>query len=115
MSRQLTEEEVRLKLLQHIWGMIDYWKKDDRTLSVAGKLEGLAFSILVALDGGAGELPRFLVAASPHADDEAFHREEGTDWFPPLTLAAHTEVTDIAGCLHEEFHDVGRKMGLLHE
>jgi hypothetical protein len=37
--------------LSHIWHMIDYWNEHGKTKSAA--LEGLAFSILVAIDGGA--------------------------------------------------------------
>ena len=70
--REYTLDEVRENLLHHVISCIRYW----HTLpgkNVRERLYGLAFSILVALDGEAGDLPGFLVIANPHPDDKGYH------------------------------------------
>lgn len=93
--RALTVDEVRTAFLEHVRSMVDYWETvesaDGQTLR--SRLEGLAFSILVALDGSALALPAFKVSPMPHPDDAAFNRAQGENWYP-------TDV-DIAGSLHE--------------
>jgi hypothetical protein len=108
--RKMTTEEVRERFLQQVWAYIDYWERDSRTPSVHGKLSGLAFSMLVILDGGSPALPSCIVAPQPHPDDKKYHQENGDNWFPENNDVAIKG--DIAGCLHEQFHAVGRKMGL---
>lgn len=95
-SRAMTEDEVRTTVLQTVAEYVDYWERETRVTDLREKLEGLAFSILVILDGGAGLIPGFKVTPNPHPDDEAYHRKEGTNWWP-------TDV-DIAGELHERIH-----------
>ena len=96
-----TSDECRQALYGHLAAMIDYWRDlpADR-LSLPGspprseaheRLEGLAFSILVALDGGAMTLPRFAVIPDPHPDD--------TDGWP-----ADVDVADGVE-LHNEFSE----------
>jgi hypothetical protein len=93
--RQYTSEEVKAMFLRHVWDMVDYWnrleEKDRR-----GALSGLAFSILVTLDGESAALPAFTVAPRPHPDDKQFCIDIGTNWFSPDT--------DISGDLHESFY-----------
>lgn len=100
--RPWTEDECRQKLLAYVWEMVEYWENETRRPDTHGKLTGLAFSLLVMLDGGSG-LPGWTVAPSPHPDDEAFHKERGENWWP-------TGV-DVAGSLHELFYPVGRQHG----
>jgi len=97
----MTEEEVRTTVLETVAAYVTYWEKESRTPAVRDKLEGLAFSILVILDGGAGLIPGFRVTPDPHPDDEAYHKSEGSNWWP-------TDV-DIAGGLHEQIHKYMRK------
>jgi hypothetical protein len=107
---ELAADEVREKLLSHIWGMIDYWDKESRAETTRAKMEGLAFSILTALDGGSCALPGFVVAPSPHESDIDFHKEHGENWYPPFE---EDHVCDIGGSLHDHFHKFGRKHGFL--
>ncbi len=100
--RELTEDEVRDNLLEHIWDMVDYWTDESRVTDTREKMAGLAFSILTVLDGESGNMPGFLVAAQPHEDDKEYRRKEGENWYP-------TEIKDIGGCLHERWHSLDPK------
>jgi hypothetical protein len=102
MSREWTEDEIREKFLAHVRVMVDYWDREPRAETQKRRLEGLAFSILVALDGCAGGLPGFIVAPSPHPEDKAFHQSEGENYYPENHEA--DVKGDIAGCLHELFY-----------
>ena len=77
----LVRQPAREAFLEHVWDMIDYWQREARA-TPEGRLRGLAFSILVALDGGAGDLPGYSVR--------------------PL----RGDRKDIAGGLHEAFYAV---------
>jgi hypothetical protein len=92
--RAFTPEEVRTKLLDHIHALVRYWNNVDR--DTEGKLSGLAFSILSALDGCSMDLPAFLVTPQPHPDDKKYRQGEGRNWYPE-------DMPDL-GMLHEHFH-----------
>lgn len=90
--RALSADEMRLSMLGHIYTMVNHWETVDLTrpefaaeLKRVGELrwrmEGLIHSVLVMLDGGSG-LPAFNLTPAPHPDDEAFHRDNGEDWWP---------------------------------
>ncbi len=96
MPRELTPEEIRDNLLDHVWAMIGWWETESRAASPRDKLEGLAFSILAALDGSAADLPAFKVTPIPHPEDKAYNQSEGDDWYP--------EDQPDLGTLHEFFH-----------
>lgn len=111
--RELTENEVRSKVLSHVWGMIKYWDEVPNGNNQRGRLEGLAFSILSMLDGSSMSVPKMVVAPDPHPEDRAYHEENGEDWFPenhdvPVKC-------DLGGSLHELFHKHGREHGYLPE
>lgn len=95
MSREYTEEEIRAKFLMNVWSILNYWKNESRAKTIDEKMEGLAFSILVMLDGGNAMMPKFKVSPDPHPDDKEFYIKNGENYFP--------ENCDIAGCLHELF------------
>lgn len=97
--RVLTQEEVREKFIRHVWELIRYWSSEDRQPSIDGKLSGLAFSILVMIDGGSAGLCSFSLCPSPHADDKEYHRERGENWWP-----TDEDRVDIGGSLHELFY-----------
>lgn len=99
--REYTPEEVRTMFLDHIRNMVRYWAREDRVPDVEEKLEGLAFSILVTLDGGADGLPAFDVVPSPHEADKDYHRDNGENWFP--------SGVPLPGALHEYPHKVDPK------
>lgn len=103
--REKTREEVREAFLSHVRVMVDYWKREAASGRAEDPVEGIAHSILVALDGGASGLPKFLVAPDPHPDDRAFREQNDEDWYPP----APEVPCDIAGHLHECFHARGTR------
>lgn len=98
--REKTTEEIREEFLKHVRSLIKYWNSvegKDSPKTCLDRLEGLAFSIMVALDGGAMAVPGFIVAPSPHPDDKEYHISEGSNYYPE-----NPEVKgDIAGALHE--------------
>ena len=100
--RVKTEEEIREKFLSHVRSLINYWDRvdgKDAPKTQKDRLAGLAFSILVTLDGEAADLPGFIVAPNPHPDDKEYHISEGSNYYPEnhkLKVKG-----DIAGCLHE--------------
>jgi len=96
MSKQLTTDEVRAKFLSHVNHLVKYWAElPDQT--DFDKVEGVAFSILAAIDGCAMALPGFVLAPCPHKDDKQFHIDNGEDYYPRIPNSNH----DIAGSLHE--------------
>lgn len=106
--REYTEEEVREKFLNLVWSYVRYWEKQP-DLTCRERLEGLAFGMLVILDGESASMPSFIVAPLPHPDDKAFHKDNGDNWYPENHT---TQVTcDISGCLHELFHKANQEKG----
>lgn len=76
-----TTREASAKFVEHVSDMVDYWDglaaKTPRE-----KLHGLAFSILVALDGEAASLPGYLVIPNVTKDDAEFMHGIGERWYP---------------------------------
>jgi len=99
--RVMTADEVEAEFLRHVAGIVDYWDKESRVTSAREKMEGVAFSILVLLDGGAALLPAYAVSPRPHPSDEEYRRGQGQNWYP--------SDVDIAGSLHEKIHGLWRK------
>ncbi len=98
--KEYTEDEVREQFLNHILHLVDYWENETGAPDSASKLDGLAFSLLVLLDGGT-DLPQFIVASLPHPSDKSFHQEEGGNWYPENH--ASDVKGDIGGGLHEMY------------
>lgn len=97
-NRPKTEEEIREEFLEHIRGLVEYWEQENRTPSVRGKLEGLAFSILSAIDGESADLPGYELRALPSSDEDIqLFREKNENYYGEAPF-------DIAGCLHEHFY-----------
>jgi hypothetical protein len=110
--REYTPEEVKQHFLDHIWEMIEYWDKlKPRTgaRSQRERLEGLAFSLLVTLDGCSGGMPGFIVAPSTHESDKEYHKEQGENWYPQNNDAKVN--CDIGGTLHDDFYPAGERLG----
>ncbi|MDF2880259.1 MAG: hypothetical protein K0R54_816 [Clostridiaceae bacterium] len=86
-SNQATLEEVKQKnikelredFLDHVKNMVNYWNNIDN-LDQKERLNGVAFSILTAIDGCAGGLPSFILTPTDNPE------------------------CDIAGGLHEHFY-----------
>jgi len=76
-----TKEEIRKQFLRHVRTCVKYWSEQPN-MSDKEKCAGTAFSILVGIDGEAGDMNGF---ALRQFDDEG-----------------EVEGEDIAGCLHEE-------------
>lgn len=95
---EYTEEEVRAKFLRQVRDTVDYWDASTGDGDKRGALEGLAFSLLVMLDGGSTALPGFAVIPAPHPDDKSYCIGEGENWYPQFSPKGHC---DIAGSLHE--------------
>jgi len=97
--RQYTNNEVHDMFLDYVCEIVRRQEMEHkgRHTPVRECLEGLAFSILVALDGNSLDLPGFIVSPNPHASDEEFLKGEGQNWFP--------RGVDIAGQLHDHFYD----------
>jgi len=99
--RQLTTEEVRERLLRHLWSLVDYWETLPDPCCCNGesvtraRISGFMHSALAALDGCSMELPAFQIKCIPHPDDKEYLRDGGENWFPP-----EDEAEDI-GPLHE--------------
>jgi len=76
--KMASENDMRDDFLEHVRHLVEYWNEIEKEDTIE-KLEGLAFSILVALDGGSAALPGYSVI--PLGNSEC----------------------DIAGSLHELF------------
>lgn len=103
--REMTDDEVREAFLDYIRLMVAYWVGEGSSNVPAGatareRLEGLAHSILVAIDCGSTMLPAFVLSPVPYEDDKAFYTDEGINWFPCASAIDH----NIAGVLHERFY-----------
>lgn len=95
-----TQEQIKYEVLAHVRMMVHYWDEQEGR-SVKEKLEGLAFSILVMIDGESA-LPAFILAPDPHPDDKQFHIDEEEDYYPENY---EVEVKgNISGSLHDEFY-----------
>lgn len=99
--REVTEKELRAQFLEHIHYLVDGWDKSDRE-TTKEKLQGLAFSILVMLDGESS-LPGFIVAPCPHEDDKQHRIDNGMNYY--ATNHKTRVKCDIAGNLHNEFYN----------
>jgi hypothetical protein len=78
----------RDEFLAHVWDLVRYWRDCEAAPSVGEKLSGLAFSILVAVDGGA--------AVGPYSLRAIQYDSDGAD---EIGLGPN-----IGGSLHEVFH-----------
>lgn len=92
-SRAYTEEEMQELFLDNVRVMIQYWENETRASTSFDKLEGLAHSILVAIDGESCAVPGFKLIPDPHSEDKQFHINKGSNYYP--------EDFDIAGSLHD--------------
>ena len=94
--RAFSAEEMREQFLRHLHTMADYWA-DLPDHSPREKCDGLAFSILVAFDGGAMSLPSMDIVMRPHKGDKAFAIDNGENWVEDGQV--------INDCqLHERWH-----------
>lgn len=101
MSREYAKEEIRSEFLNHIRGAVHYWDgKLNDPQTQRERLEGLAFSILVLLDGGT-DFPGCVVIPDPHHDDKEDAIENDSDYYHQVVISPELKSADIAGSLHE--------------
>ncbi len=101
-SREKTAEEIKAEFLNHIRYLVKYWN-DAPDRDCEGKLNGLAFSILGAIDGVTVGLPGFILAPLVHEDDKEYDIERGNDYYPENH---DSDVKcDISGDLHDSFYE----------
>lgn len=98
--RQKTEEEVRKEFLDHVRHLVEYWNDVDDRDSI-GKLNGLAFSILVAIDGES-MLPGFILVPCPHEDDKKYNISRKRNYYPENHKS--NVKCNISGSLHDQFY-----------
>lgn len=101
MSREKVADEIAAELIEHIRELISFWESTET--SSLEKLNGLAFSILAALDGCSDGVPSFIVAPYAHPEDKQFHIENGTNYYPENHELEEFVKSDIGGSLHELF------------
>lgn len=78
--RAKTAKEVRKEFLKHIHAVSEYWANlPDKTPQE--RCDGVAFSILVTLDGESADFPAFNVSLSPHPNDKKFLESHGENWY----------------------------------
>lgn len=106
MPHEYTKEEMREKLQEHIAGLVDYWDKESRVATKRAALDGLAFSILAALDGEPVELPSFALVPLPRKSDREFCESRGESWYPYNDSVRG----DIGGDLHGNYYEVASRV-----
>lgn len=99
-SREFTEDEVRDQFLDHVRYLSKYWR-EVKDITTDEKLDGLAFSILWAIDECNSSLPSFILAPLPHIGDMRFRINKNQDYFPENHKS--NVKCDIGGCLHERY------------
>lgn len=81
MSKPINKEQAREAFLEHVRSVARYWADPNVSCeTVLERCEGVAFSILVLLDGGA-RLPAHDVVVRPHPEDKAYHIENDDDYY----------------------------------
>lgn len=101
--RELTEEEVRDNFLDHVRNMVFYWQNQQKQgYPINDCIEGVAFSLLVAIDGGTSLGCSFILAPMPHEENKEYNIENGENYYPENH---NSDVKcDIGGSLHEHFY-----------
>jgi len=94
-----THEETESMFLEHVATMTRYWETLKGDYSVRYRLEGLAFSILSAIDGCAS-IPPFSIPPFSMSPVQCIqHLEEGEKRFPSPLMGE--DAIEIGGVLHE--------------
>ena len=88
--RELTKEEMVNELLGHVQSCVDYWEGLEGKSSKE-KLEGLAFSLLVMIDGGAQVGP-FNLTPVISDDDIEYLKAHNTNWPPRVAINEEHEL-----------------------
>src|SRR5229473_1786268 len=81
MPREMTPEECRTAFLDYLEFMVNYWDNLAHK-SRREAIEGVVFSVLVAIDGEASGIPSLELLTSPHEDHRMDCESQGEDWWP---------------------------------
>lgn len=103
MCREYTKTEMREKFLNSVRNITEYWattELDSENDNVKYRCEGVAFSLMVLLDGGSGGSPGYLIISTTHPDDKEYHIKRKENYYPDTTN--EMENADIGDALHEE-------------
>lgn len=101
-SREYTKNEIREEFLAYVSELVTYWNQNKSAKNSISKLEGLAFSIMSAIDGVHCRLPiRFILAPDPHPTDKKFRVQNGENYYPENYKSKVKG--DISGSLHDEY------------
>lgn len=95
-----TVEQVRDEFVTNVKNMVDYWAKVDVD-TTKERLEGVAFSIMSALDGCAMALPPFIVSPLAFEEEKKEAIDNDDDYYP--VNDGSTTSCDISGSLHDCF------------
>ena len=78
-----TKEETRDAFLSHLSSIVRYWARPDlsETHTIEERLDGLAFSMLTAIDGSIMSHPAVNLSMDPHDDDLDYHIQLGEKFF----------------------------------
>ena len=80
-SREYTQNEVKLQFVQYVKECVKYWEDQEEGPCLPSKLEGLAGSILCAIDGCGSTLPKYILAPNPHSEHKEFFKNEGENYY----------------------------------
>jgi len=95
-NREMNQEEMREKLFQTIWSLINFWVERKEAVTYQAKLAGFAHSMLVLFDGFAPQMtPAFKLVTKTNKGIEAERRETQQNWWP--------DGVDLGNDLHDEF------------
>lgn len=110
-ARPFTAKEIQKQIISYFRHSAEHWAKavprdpvslsQGRQFTVAERCNGVAFDILVLLDGRIGAYPAFDIYPAPHPDDKQACIELGQTYYDP-----ETKVNDVL--LHEMYFK-GRK------
>lgn len=79
MSRAKTEEEIKEEFLTEVENISHYWTSLPNKTNKE-RCEGVAFSIMVLLDG-CSALPAINMHIAPHEDDKQYYIESNEDYY----------------------------------
>ena len=104
MAHEMTTDEIRTEFLDHLRAMVRYWASDGRAVTPLDKLNGLAFSFLVAIDGGAEGLSGAWHLV-PDGSEEDLEDEEWDGVYPVNDTSKLKGVITRGVQLHNIWHD----------
>lgn len=90
-----TKEEARDMYLSHMRMLVDYWSKESKCKTERERLDGLAFSFLVMLDGGSSSLPAVDLSLSPHESDKEYLTSMGEKHFEKGMIINDCQLHDL--------------------